>query len=43
VRLFCPDNIVEPAEVKVEDVSVQQEPGAQGLVLGRGADVPLDR
>jgi len=43
VRLFGPDNIVEPAAGEGEDGSVQQEQGAQGLVLGRGAAVPLDR
>jgi len=43
VRLFGPDHIVEPAAGEVEDVSVQKEQGAQGLVLGRGAAVPIDR
>jgi len=42
VRLFCPDNVGEPAEVEIKDLSVQKEQGAQGLVLGRSAHMAVD-
>ena len=37
------DYVIQPADVLVEDVTVQEEQGTERLVLGRGADVALNR
>ena len=34
---------VEPRQVHLQHVLVQEQEGAQRLVLGRGGDVPVDR
>ncbi len=36
------DDTVEPGEVDVQHVPVQEQEGAQRLVLGRGGDMAID-
>jgi len=37
-----PDNIVEPRELDAEHFAIEEEQGAQGLVLGGGRDLVVD-
>ena len=37
--LFGPDDVIEPAEVMVQDVFIQKHEGTQRLVLRRGGDL----
>src|SRR5262245_450948 len=39
---FRPDDVVEPRQLDVENVAVQEEQCAQRLVLGRGRDLAVD-
>jgi hypothetical protein len=41
-RTLRSDDVVEPGELLFEDVAIEEENRAQGLVLGRRRDVPVD-
>jgi hypothetical protein len=42
VRSLGVDEVVEPGHGRLEDLAVQEEQGAEGLVLRRGGHLALD-
>lgn len=42
LRLLGPHNVVQPADVLLEDLLIQKQDGAEGLALRGGSHVPCD-